>query len=697
MPPLAALGYGLAALAFLLLALAGLRQWRGWRHRKFFTAAAFLTAGWAALSSIEAAYARAPGLPGLLMELLRNTAWLGLLLQLLDSRRPADSKRPGFLHLLFAASLALPLALTADLAITAFSDTLPRLLPALRHTGWLLMALIGLILVEQVYRGARAEERWGLKFLCLGLGALFVFDFYLYTHLVLFGGVDAETWQARGFVAVLIVPLLALAASRQETKAASIALSRRMVFHGTTLIGAGLYLLIMAAAGYYLRAKGGEWGNVLQTVFLFSALMLLAVVLFSGTLRARLRVFLNKHFFSLHYDYREEWLKFTRLLSEGQPGERLCERAAEALAGLVESPGGAIWLKEPDGGYRRAAYWNMSAIQGEVAAESPFAVWLKNQQWVINLDEYRVSPQRYDNLELPEWIATHGDAWLIVPLILHDDLLGFVVLKHSLGNIAFNWEVSDLLKTASRQAAIHLAQMQAHNALVVARQFESFNRTTTFVIHDLKNLVAQLSLLLANAARHKHNPEFQEDMLATVESSVARMNKVLAQLRRANAQAENGDVDLAGLLPDIIASKHAFKLKPVLQIDQQPAWVRADAAQLSRVIGHVLQNALEATPEDGRVSMHLAANDKGHLLEIADNGAGMSAEFVRDRLFRPFDSTKGAGMGIGAYECRQYIHSLGGQVEVDSAPGTGTRFRILLPEAKQITTKPIQQDMGAAA
>jgi putative PEP-CTERM system histidine kinase len=412
MTSLAAFGYGLAALAFLLLSLVGFRQWRPWRHFQLFTTASLLTALWALVSSWEAQRQGAPGPASLLLELLRNAALLGLLLQILEKRRPDDTARPTFFILLIFAGLGLPALLVADLLVSAGSDTLPRLIPTVRHTFWLVTALTGLILVEQVYRGARSEDRWALKFLCLGLGALFAYDFYSYTYLVLFRSLNMDIWMARGFAVVLIAPLLGLAASRQETRSGNLVLSRRMVFHGTTLIGAGTYLLVMAAAGYYLRSRGGEWGQMLQTVFLFAALILLAMVLFSGTLRARLRVFLNKHFFSLHYDYREEWLKFTRLLSEGQPGERLCERAVEALAGLAESPGGAIWLSESDGNYRRIAYWNMADIEGEIGAESPLIKWLRNQQWVINLDEYRFNPQHYDSIELPSWMHDHRDAWL---------------------------------------------------------------------------------------------------------------------------------------------------------------------------------------------------------------------------------------------------------------------------------------------
>jgi putative PEP-CTERM system histidine kinase len=213
----------------------------------------------------------------------------------------------------------------------------------------------------------------------------------------------------------------------------------------------------------------------------------------------------------------------------------------------------------------------------------------------------------------------------------------------------------------------------------VARQFESFNRTTTFIIHDLKNLIAQLSLLLANAKKHKHNPEFQADMLDTVENAVARMNKVLAQLRRSNDAAQAQSVALADILADAAASKQAFKLRPAVDLPPASLRVRAERERLTRAIGHLLQNALEATPPNGQVTLRGFEESAQAIVEIADTGSGMDEEFIRTRLFQPFDSTKGAGMGIGAYECRETIRALDGQLEVDSTPGRGTRFRISLP------------------
>ncbi|MFN3543356.1 MAG: XrtA/PEP-CTERM system histidine kinase PrsK [Thiobacillus sp.] len=675
----AALGYGLAALAYLALSGLIVASWRRRPQGRLLVLATALSGVWGAFFALAAwAYSAMPPL-ALVAEVARNGAWLGLLLYILRLRLPAGAPLPAPLRLVRALAVALVGGLFVAHLLAWLLPDLPRLARWASHLGFVLLSVLGLVLVEQVYRSTRPEDRWAIKFLCLGLGGLFAYDLYLYANVALFNAMDAHAWAARGYVVALVAPLIAVSAARNPEWSAPVGVSRSMAFHTASLLGAGLYLLAMAGAGYYLRLFGGEWGDVVQTVFVFAAVLGLALLMFSGTLRARLRVFLSKHFFSYRYDYREEWLKFTRTLTEGESGTRLCERTVEALARLVESPAGALWLNEGPAGYRRAGYWNWSELEGTEPADSSFVAWLADKQWVVDLDELKTRRDLYGDLDLPAWIRDADDAWLVVPLMLHDELIGFVVLKHSLGRMTFNWEVSDLLKVAARQAAAHLAQMRASNQLIVARQFESFNRTTTFVIHDLKNLVAQLSLLLANAEKHKHNPEFQADMLDTVANAVTRMNKVLAQLRRGNDAAPSQSVAVADVLRDAAASKQAFKLRPALELPPPSLRVRADRERLTRAIGHLLQNALEATPNDGRVSVRGFEEGSQAIIEIADTGSGMDEDFIRTRLFAPFDSTKGAGMGIGAYECRETVHALGGSLAVDSTPGQGTRFRISLP------------------
>ena len=675
---LAGLGYGLATLAYLGLSGLIIASWKQRPHGRLLVLATGLSAIWGALSALTALGWIPPTL-GLAAEVGRNGAWLALLLYILHLRLPPGAALPAPLRLIRALGGVLVIGLLIASVIPVIAPAQPALARWAGNLGLVLLTVMGLVLVEQVYRSTRPEDRWAIKFLCLGLGGLFVYDFYLYANAALFNAMDAQVWAARGYAAAMVTPLIAVSAARNPEWAAPVGMSRSMAFHTASLLGAGIYLLLMAGAGYYLRLFGGAWGDVVQTVFIFAAAMLLVLLMFSGTLRARLRVFLSKHFFSYRYDYRKEWLNFTRTLTEGQPGEQMCERAVEALARLLECPGGALWMHEGQAGYQRASHWNWGDIQGTEPADSLFIQWLAEKQWVLDLDEMKTRRDLYGDLDAPVWLRQADNAWLVVPLMLHEELLGFVVLKHSLGNVSFNWEVSDLLKVAARQAAAHLAQMRASNQLIVARQFESFNRTTTFVIHDLKNLVAQLSLLLANAEKHQHNPEFQADMLVTVENAVARMNKVLAQLRRGDDEARTQSVALADILKEAVASKQAFKLRPRLELPAAGLQVRAERERLTRAIGHLLQNALEATPPTGKVTLRGFEESGQAVIEIIDTGSGMDDEFIRTRLFQPFDSTKGAGMGIGAYECRETLRALGGSIEVDSAPGRGTRFRLTLP------------------
>ncbi len=669
----ASVSYGLSAVAFAVLALACQRS--GNKELRLQYPAA-ITSIWALFAAGQAWLNVGQELVALL-EMGRNLAWLWFLWQGVKRLRGNDTfDSPGLTGLGQGLVLLGTVALAAQGAALLWPVRLTGLLAYVLIPN--LMAVFGMVLVEQFYRNTRPQERWGIKFLCLALGGMFAYDFYLYSEAMLFTGVSPDTWAARGAINTLLAPLLWISLRRRPENL-PLAISHRMAFHSVALVGAGIYLMLMAAAGYYLRIVGGDWGTVLQTVFLFGAIALLLATVFSGVARARLRVFLSKHFFHYRYDYREEWLRFTALLTAGDPGARVHERSLEAMAGLVESPAAALWMKQDDGHFRRTAHWNWSELNGQFASNHPFARFLETSHWVLDLHECEDQPELLGGAPPPAWLSGDPQAWLVIPLFWHDSLLGIMVLADSLGMVSFDWEVSDLLKTAAGQATAHLAQARAAEALTVARQFESFNRAAAFVVHDIKNLVAQLSLLLANAQRHKHKPEFQEDMLATIESSVARMNRMLIKLRDKPDAASSSEVVLVDLLDEVILSKGAFSLKPTLHILAPELRVRAEREKLTRVVGHIVQNAIEATPYTGKVGVTLKRGDNWAEIVVEDTGTGMDDTFIRERLFRPFDSTKGTGMGIGAYECKSYIQELGGDITVESNPGLGSRFTLRFP------------------
>jgi putative PEP-CTERM system histidine kinase len=675
--------YAISGLAFLLLTILLLSSWRGRLQGALLTGAACVAGIWSAYVACSLAGADSDSTSVQILEILRDGAWFAFLVSLLGfSDEPGSGSRRVVRRAAAGIGAFCLVFLLATIVLPSRRYAQGSGVVSLAVVGGIILALTGLALIEQVYRNARAERRWGIKYLCLGLGGMFAFDFYLYADALLFTRIDTELWAARGIVNALIVPLIAISAARNPTWSLDVAVSRQILFHSATLLGAGIYLILMAAAGYYIRFFGGTWGGVFEATFLFGALILLLMLMFSGTLRARLRIFLSKHFFTYKFDYREVWQRFTRTLSEGDPGVRLHERSIEAIAELVESPGGALWLHHDSGVFERAAHWNMPTAIGAEPATSGLCRFLGLKQWVIDLDEYGLAPERYGDLALPAWLTAIPRAWLVVPLILREQLLGFIVLARSRGDFALNWEVSDLLKAAGRQAASYLAQWEAARALLVARQFESFNRAAAFVVHDLKNLVSQLSLLLANVERHRHEPAFLDDVIGTVENSVVKMRRLLAQLKgevAPSAPPGSAALDLGATLRQVVALHAQRKPAPTLDPNLPSLMVYADRERLQRVIGHLIQNACEATPESGRVWVSLASQDGQACVGVSDTGHGMSEEFIRDGLFRPFHTTKTGGMGIGVYESQQYLHEIGGKIEVSSELGRGTRFRVFVP------------------
>jgi len=678
----AAWSYGIAGFGYAVFAIYLGISWRGGPRGLALLIAVGLTAAWALFDlAFALTHAQALMTLGAVVDVLRIGAWYAFLLVLIERpRTSANGENPQrvtwfvptaaalvVLGLIAQASVALQFNALGDPGRLAVFDSLA-------------LAVFGLVLVEQLFRNVPEDARWSAKPLCLGLSAALLFDLYLFAEALLFNRVDAEAWSVRGFVYALVLPLFAVSAMRNRDWTFGIALSRRVAFHTTALMASGLYLLFMAAAGYYVRYFGGRWGGALQVALVFAALLALGALAFSGSIRAKLRVFVSKHFFSFRYDYRDEWLRFTHALSARGGQSQLGQDVIKGLADLLESPAGSLWVKDAPGRhFVQSARWNMPYDAAAEPIDSEFSRFLIETGWVVNLEEYRSSPERYRGLRIPPWLSDLPNAWLIVPLATGNDMIGFVILATARTRIDVNWEVNDLLKTAARQAATFLGQMQATEALLEARKFDSFNRMSAFVVHDLKNIVAQLSLMLKNAERHRDNPEFQKDMLLTVEHSVERMKQLMMQLREGTTpvDAPRG-VDLGTVVGRIQRAKASQQPIPELRIEEK-VLAKGHEDRLERVIGHLVQNAIDASEKDGHVSIRLAKQDGQALVEVADTGSGMTPEFVRDRLFKPFQTTKATGMGIGAYESFQYVQELGGRVHVDSTPGAGTRVTLMLP------------------
>jgi putative PEP-CTERM system histidine kinase len=674
-------GFAVAALLYLLiLALVATARLGAWHLNRLALALALLVAvAWSALSAYAVATTgwASAWLPGL--DAAHSAAWLLLLAAMLWGSKAGR----------FTSRLSPVLALAGVVLVTvvlAYLGPSSAPLDAWNHQAPLIallsLPIVGLLGLEQVFRNADINQRRALRPLALGVGIVLTVDVFVYAEAVLFRSLDPDLWLLRGIVNAAAAPLILLAVKRLPEWERELFVSRQVVFYTTSIGGAGLYLVLMGFGGLLIRAGNEQWGPVLQATFLLFAGVIFYYVLFSNSIRRRLKVFIAKHFYRNRYDYREEWLRLIGTLTGGEHAASLPERSVKALADIIGSERGELWFEmKPGGGLE--GYGGLAASPPAPALEAtdPLVRFLVQTRWVVDTDEYALDPERYTNVfaAAPHYLSRPS---IFVPLLHSDAVVGVVRLDRppELGRLSF--EDHDLLRTAGQQVAIFLAQQRAQEELAESRQFQAFSKLTAFLMHDLKNVLAQHELVVGNARRFKRNPEFVDDAISTIETSVGRMRAILDRLR----SAEGGDgvsrVDLHKTIFDVCSACADRRPEPVIASAVSAARVSIDRDKLHMALVHAIRNAQDATEANGRIEIRLSTRDGMAWIEVADTGVGMDAEFVRRQLFKPFESTKGAkGMGIGAYQIRETLRAAGGDVLVDSVPGKGTTLRLSLPLA----------------
>jgi putative PEP-CTERM system histidine kinase len=650
-----------AAAAILCFGWAGLIILMGRRRMAGPHAVSCIVAGaWAGSVALSAA----PPWPSV-AEVLRSGTWVAVLLWL--SLRSGDARmRPIAARFALAGMAVMLFALAAFTTELGTSPTLGS--PAL--LGPLALALLVVLVAENVYRNAEEAARWHVILPCIALGGLSAFDVVLHADAALTRGYSPALIDARAALTALALALLVVAAARDRRWKRNPPVSRQVVFHGATLIIAGTFLVGVGAVGEVLQQLGSDWGRAAQVSLLAGAVMVLAVAASSRSMRSHIRRIFVDHFFAARYDYRREWLRCVATLSAH--GADAQGRAIIAVADPVDSPAGLLLVQEPgEPGLRWAGSWNMPEVPMTLAPDHPLIASLREGRWVTT----RIP----DDL-----VKSLGPLWLAVPLLHHRvGLLGVILLAPPRAPFALDGEVFDLLRTAGREVAMFLAERRAAERLNDQRRLQEYASRFAFVAHDVKTVAHQLSMLLTNAEDHMDDPEFQRDMLLTVGASAQRINALIARLRQpaeGSAGGEAGDAlhtdpieRLRALLPQI-GHPVSFEADELDCCDVAIAPENFDSA-----LRHLLDNAAEASPNEEPIRVSLRREGSRLVLDISDRGPGMTAEFVRDTLFRPLISGRADGNGIGAWQARDLLRGAGGDLAVLSLRGAGTTMRITLP------------------
>lgn len=627
-----------------------------------------------------------------LVAALRNLVWLAVLRALfaLDGRdttlRPV---RPVILALALAELLQVPLVLLAEVFPAPEAFALIAKVSAIFH---MLFAIGVLVLVHNLYVGAASQQRPRMGRLAgafvIGWGC----ELNAFAVLYLSGATPdlmaiarAAAWSA---AAVLIL------FDARRTKLRQISPSRSVAFQSLSLIVIALYLFaLFTIDAVFVGSDAG-----LGTLSRFGAVVLavsIGAMLASSGLRGWFREILLRNLFRHRYDYRDEWLRLSGTLAghkaEMQPLE---ERAVQALADIVDSPAGLMLAPSEEGGMTLTARWNWPTIEVPGTSLSDRAmIAIERDNRVIDIDAIRdAGGQGKDGLPLPGWLMDIERAWALVPLQVGGRLAAVVVLARPACSRQLDWEDFDLLRIVGQQLAAHLGENQAHKALMEAARFDEFNRRIAFVMHDIKNLASQLGLLVSNAERHIENPAFRSDMLVTLRNATGRLESLLGRLSNYGGSGVGRTISISA--GDAVRAALPMEVEAGLVTieDDREAKLSGDPEALAQVLRHLVRNAIDASETGQAVHIRFPGTERLAGIEITDKGRGMSPEFIRTSLFKPFVTTKPDGFGIGAFEARELVRAMGGRLEVESREGLGSRFVIWLPRAEDNAPIPAAQD-----
>lgn len=649
------------------------------RDRRPTIAALAMTGLWAALVAAYGSMSSA----AVLAESVRNLLWILVIYRLFAH----DGRDLGMTQVrpVIAALAFVELMQPVLLYVASQWAANPEILASTNHIAVLfhiLVAIGALVLLHNLYGGAAPQTRDALRWSAAGLAGFWAFELNHYVVAYLANGPADEFAAMRGLVAGLMtIPLVAGATNSLAGR--KLRASHSVTFQTLSLLVIGGYLLLMFGAAQLLSSIGGSVGRLAEIGFLVAAVTVSLLWLPSKRLRGWMRVTVFKHLFQHRYDYRQEWMRFTRTISHsGDQDASLYQRASKAMADIVESPAALLFLPGEDGLMREASGWNWPSHAREMLVlPADFVTMLEREDYIVEIGR-TVSVTAASPVPLPSAITVLPEAWMVVPLIHFDRICGAVLLARPAHVRPLDWEDFDLLKVVGRQLASYVAEHESHSALMESAKFDDFNRRIAFVMHDIKNLASQLSLLARNAEKHAENPEFRKDMLVTLRNGSDKLSQLLARLGRygTSGGAALAETDLVALARRVVQRFETFH--PIAVTRAEPCNVLADAEGLEQALVHLVQNAVDASAADMPISIDISTDGLIAKVEVIDSGSGMDAEFLRHRLFKPFVSSKDGGFGIGAFEARELVRAMGGRLDVQSRPGIGTRFSISIPLAE---------------
>lgn len=539
----------------------------------------------------------------------------------------------------------------------------------------MLYLVFGLVQLERTLAGMHQLQRWRVKAEVFGSGLLLAAFALFFSHSLLYRSLNMNYLGLRS--GIVIAGLVFLCYARLSAKEGNrLALSRGIAHRSFVLLIVGGYLIILGLVGEGLRYLNLDNTKPVIFVLLLIGGCGLAVVFLSERLRRKLKVTLHKNFYQSKYDYREQWERFTRQIADKKSLKEIEIAILDLFCDSLACKGAALYLQDGESGnYLFQAAFNFPRDWRPFPLADSLILQLQEKDWILDVAENRAA--------LGESIIsslTDSEAFLVIPLFFDEELVGFVILGEQINTgEELTYEDFDLLRMLARQSVATLQGLRLSDQLSTARELAAIGRLSTFVLHDLKNQASGLSLMLDNARDYIDDPEFQQDMLDTIESTVGNIKGLIARLKNVKEKPELAvsSVDLGQLVHDAVGTAGND-----INVSGDTVQIAVDEEEIYKVVLNLLINAKEASQGSSEpVTVEYGSSELRAFVRVSDQGCGMSAEFIRDKLFKPFETTKKYGFGIGLYQCRQIMEAHGGSIDVESREGAGTVFTLELPLA----------------
>jgi len=549
------------------------------------------------------------------------------------------------------------------------------------YIGIMVSLIVSLASVEVTLAATHGIARDRMKFEAIGIMSLFAVLIFYYSQGLLYRTINMNLTPIRSSVFIFAAFLIGYSNAFRGS-GTRVSISRHFLYRSITLLVVGAYLLGLGLVGEGMRYFGVAFGWNLTVILAFAGAILLLSILLSEKVRRRTKVYINKHFYAGNkHDYREEWIKLTSRFSLCAALSDVQEAILTVFAQTFGVAGASLYLaNREDRRYIRVSELAMPNSPVEIRISGELYNYFAKRERVLNVTDGEFQLSASERLTFSQ-----AGAWLVIPLISNNKVIGLAMFREQIVPEMLIYDDFDLMKVLARQAAQAITNLRLSEEIIEIRAMAAVSKVSTFVIHDLKNLTTSLSLCLDNAEEHIGNPDFQKDAISTIRNTLFKMKSLIQRLKsipeKITLDSEVKNIDR--LSKEVVAEFTKLRPKRVVY-NGEPVFSRVDGEEIKKVIVNLVQNALEASNEKGTVMVETCKGNDSVCVRVSDTGIGMTEDYLKNHLFRPFRTTKETGLGIGLYQCRQIVEAHDGRIEVKSEIGEGTVFSVYLPVAEAV-------------